>query len=503
LILSSTATHSINPLTRRLGTAAYVNAIALTIVVAAGSQWGHLVSDYAIRWSLAIACFLNLLMLGGKFLQGAATRYREFESISGRRAELVSAQARLQQFAFLTGDVQDWRDANDAIKESQALAESTESLIRQGKTQEASNQILRAETNISYFENLIQTRLSVTLTETLRTKLAQAKSDLNELVSQARQSVLDEDPFTALWNEHERLSEIAEGLSIENEKFSEKIAEFESFFRKITQIRTALRFRQNVASKLDDLARELDGMLPEIELANRLELQHQEIQETYSRVYADINLIRSRTLSNIEEFVSAYQKIQGARAHLGCLLAAVRDTVQVNWTSEDAVGEAMTVRVPRFVGTTSASKAVIMMQQSNRQVRPAKLVMRGALVRVPPELALPENSAAKVASRAFAITGEGGGRGRLDIDICSSDGDILEEHSFQIRVLRSFQEMVRNAAGVGAAGGAVVALMLWYFLDYDPKIATPVGGLIALAVGVMQFLWTHMQTRSFAARLQT
>src|SRR5439155_18021991 len=150
---------------------------------------------------LWLPSFCISLMPCCEFMKGAPTRFRESLAIENRHTELVTPQGRLTQFAFLTGDVHDWRDANDAVEESQALAKEAEGLLRQGKLDEASSHLLRAETNIAYFENLIKTRLSVTLTETLAVKLAQAKSDLEKLTEQARDSVLDEDPFTELWEE--------------------------------------------------------------------------------------------------------------------------------------------------------------------------------------------------------------------------------------------------------------------------------------------------------------
>jgi hypothetical protein len=492
LISRSTFTGEANPFIRQAATGAYTDCITLTVLVVAGVLWGRLASNETIRWSMMIASFLYLLATMMEFIKGLPTRMREFLVIKKRHDDLVESHSRLEQFAFLTGDVQDWRDANDAIVESQSLAQKAEGLLNQGKLDEASGYLLRAETNIAYFENLITTRFSVTLSETLSVKLGQAKSDLEKLTEQARQSVLDENPFTELWKEHARLAPIAETLTTQDEKFSERIGEFETFFRRITQIRTALRFRQNVASRLDDLDRELEPESSAIELATRLEIHGSDVKDTHKTLYEAMNLIRSRELSSIDEFVSAYQRMQQARGRLQSLLAAVRQTVDLNWTSAKPIGEAVTIRVPKLSHTDKPDNAVVTVEPSNGGDRPAELTMRGTGIKVPDRLTLPESGPGKPTVRSFSIMGERGGHGRVEIDIRSSTGKLLGEHRFPIDVLRSFRETIGTAAQFGTVGGAAAGLILWYF-GYKLEIAGPVGIMLAVIVGMMRFGWTRVQ----------
>jgi hypothetical protein len=138
LIIRSTLTRASNPFIRQAATGAYVECIVLTVLVVAGVLWGRLASNETIRWSMMIGSFLYLLSTMSGFMKGVPTRMREFLVITKRHADLVESQRRLEQFAFLTGDVQDWRDANDAIVESQSLAQQAEGLLSQGKLDEAS-----------------------------------------------------------------------------------------------------------------------------------------------------------------------------------------------------------------------------------------------------------------------------------------------------------------------------------------------------------------------------
>ena len=455
--------------------------------------------DYATaRW--ASICAASLLIVASLWgLWKTPKQVYSFISLDRRHDELGTQLSRLQHIANVLPDSVTSTVIQDIVRSVDTSYKTAQRALQGNKMTEAEEAIFRAEVEVEGVNRAIADRARLSLKDELKAKLNQSRIDCDELRKEFEAAGLQGADVDSLVARLAELLRKIDEITFDAESMTVNIEPFEKFFTDIISTRTALRFRRNVGTSLDNLRDELRDTESQLLIAKALNLDVRVADSARSELAVLIEEFRERSVSSAEDLVGKYRALREAASRhraavKGLDVEAARQYVIENVDNFDA-----TVFVPRSVTAANAVAGAVVLRRGPHQIKALDCELDGVLIEFEQArsfvIALKEANSVSISS--FHILGKRGGRGHLKVII----GRTREERTaltFNILIPASAFETGRDAVVFVTPCGSVFGLLFWYLWN-NVATAGPLGTGIGGVIGLLLFLLQRIRLRSSRA----
>jgi hypothetical protein len=421
---------------------------------------------------------------------------RQFEELDARHKVTLAALERYQHISNVLGDGTQWLAVVTAIRNLEQANTDAFEALKVKQLPKAEELMAHAEAEASAIQAAISDRIRLSLRDELSARLEQARRDCDALEQEfAAVGLQAESSLRGIRESIESLRGALPRTTFDETNLVQALAPYEVVFREIVNTRTALRFRNNVASVLDACRADLDNSRVQIDLTRSLNEDASSVETTCKKAIAAISELSSQRTLSSQSLIATYQELQKEMTLLRSLVANLATQRDRKYQARSFDSNSVSVFVPRRATTTAPSYAAVLVRPGLAASSSFRAKLQSVLLELPdgPELNTEARPTGEYGLSSISFVGQRGGKGTLIVSI-EEPVKLRQRVSFEVAVQPSAWESGRDAAVFGAPIGGVAVWGLW-LLYGDIQYAGPLGLALGSAAAMGLFLVQRVRAR--------
>ena len=468
-----------------------LTSIPIVILAIIGTYNAQIITPSMIKWGIFIGVFIAAIdqifsiAIIPKGIQQYDAVNEKYQTINSRLDELLSLSSAFGDLAFEKSD-------STTLTLLVKRDEEIEFNLDQNKLYEAETLILLSEIELSEIERKLQVREKYWMIDEINKQLKQSKEELKELNKLFQEKSI---PNHHIDNLDKRLDEILE--KIPNGDIKSIGPLYESLFQEIAELRTALRFLENIDEEVAELQSEIITQTSIGKIAELLNLNTSQLDEISKDFILDMKRFQHFDITSAQEFVSLFRDIQKKSGQIHGIIVNLQSQIDHKWNLRKSLNGEVTSYIPKSCTTDAAAYGGIVIDWDKLSIDKIELDFDVSLIELQNKSLLfkpPQNS--NELSTPFNFVGKKSGKGAIVIRSNEFD-DLRGGWSFPIKIIPKVSDLVKDSSLWGAPMGALSLLIFWklgYDLSYYIPISTAIGGAIILIIFILKYFSTFMKT---------
>lgn len=466
-------------------------SIPIVLLLIFGTYNAQAITPSMIKWGIFIGIFIAAIdqiyaiAILPKGIQQYYNVNEKLDLINLRIDELISLSNTFGDLAF---EKNDSATLDLLVKRDEEI----ETNLDQNKLNEVENLILLSEIELSEIEGKLQVREKYWMIDEIKKRLKQSKEELKELKILFQEKGIHTDHIVNL---DKRLDEILEQLPNENLKSIGPL--YESLFQEIAELRTALRFLENIDEEVAELQSEIITQTSIGKIAELLNLNTSQLDEISKDFLLDMKRFQHFDITSAQEFVSLFRDIQKKSGQIHGITVTLQSQIDHKWNIRKPLNGAVTSYIPKFSTTNAATYGGIVINWDKLSIDKIELDIDVSLIELQNKSITfnrPHNS--NELSFPFNFVGKKSGKGAIVIRSEEID-DLRGGWSFPIKIIPEVRDLVKDSTLWGAPIGAFPLFIFWKlgygFLYYIP-IST---GTTILIIFLFKYYFVYLRQKAF------
>ena len=468
-------------------------SIPIILLLIIGTYDAQIITPSMIKWGIFIGVLIAAIdqiyaiIIFPKEIQQYYNVNEKHELINLRINELLNLSSAFGDLAFEKND-------STTLDILMKRDEEIEMNFNQNKLSEAENLILLSEIDLSEIEGKLQVREKYWMIDEIKARLKHSKGEMKELQKLFQEKGIHTNHVENL---DTRIDEILEQLPDENIKSIGPL--YESLFQEIAELRTALRFLENIDEEVAELQSEIITQTSIGKIAELLNLNTSQLNEISKDFLLDMKRFQHFEITSAQEFVSLFRDMQKKSGQIHRITVNLQSQINYKWNIRKSVNNEVTLYIPKSCTTDAAAYGGIVTNWNKLSIDKIELDFDVSLIelqnkRIP--FNRPRNS--NELSTPFNFVGKKSGKGAIVIRSKEFD-DLRGGWSFSVKIIPTVNDLVKDSSLWGAPIAALPFLLFWklgYNLSYYIPISTAIGGAIILIIFLFKYISIFMKDRA-------
>ncbi len=489
--IGASVTESSNPILRRLSSMVWFALIPIMILMIIGTVNSEFIPLWSIKWGVATGVSVPLLvsMIWGRFIPSEMER---FENLENRQKQIEKKIDTLSHVVNVIGDMGESKDLSNLYAELNQRSSKMAYFLRQGKFPDAENLIIQSEIDANQIEENLENRIRYSLKEEIRTRLEQARLDIQRLRQEFKSVLISTERLDELDSKiQEYLSKI-NLLKFSTERIPEQIDPFEKVIASIADIKTGLRLRKNVGSRLDIIRREIDDSQLLLDIASNLGLETEVSQIAMKQTFSLLDVFQKEEMMSADEPINLYRSLQSNLSKFRESVAILKANINRNWTWYEAEAGQFISCIPKYCRTDRSASGVLVLKSSQNILQQVNVTIDGTLLEFETDrnIIMSPKGDFNYAISSFNFAGKRPGHGTVKLR-SKELKDLQSSINFPIRIIPTATELATNSLLYGASFGGFILIVFWQ-LGYAPKdyssLAAAIGGTLSVILFIFRYI---------------